>query len=128
MKKLIIDRSRWLRGVKPHEESRLLLPGDGKMCCLGFYALECGFTEQQIHDMGSPADTLDENVASRNDWPSWVFSEDDGGDVHESVNIRHLMSVNDDHTLSEEIREAEIASTFAEEGIDVIFVDGPVTP
>lgn len=35
MDKLIIDRSRWLRG-EGCDASYLLRPADNKMCCLGF--------------------------------------------------------------------------------------------
>ena len=45
--KLIIDRSKWLRGEGP-SRSYLLRAEDGKMCCLGFECLLRGQKEDDI--------------------------------------------------------------------------------
>ena len=45
--KLVIDRATWLRG-EGHEQSYLLRECDGKMCCLGFFALACGLHPERI--------------------------------------------------------------------------------
>ena len=53
MQKLVIDRTRWLRGEGP-EESALLRPTDNKMCCLGFDALRRGLTSDEIKGVEAP--------------------------------------------------------------------------
>ena len=50
--KLTIDRKRWGFGNKGGS----LLNGEGKMCCLGFFALQCGYTRKDIFDKGTPLD------------------------------------------------------------------------
>ena len=51
MKKLIIDRKKWRRGFK--NETRLL--NENGMCCLGFDALNEGFTESDIRNLHYPS-------------------------------------------------------------------------
>jgi hypothetical protein len=53
MLKVVIDRTRWLRGEP--EDSYLLRSEDGKMCCLGFAELAAGATPEEITDSGAPS-------------------------------------------------------------------------
>ena len=51
--KLIIDRDRWARGnfrgkIKSEEVICLRHSFNKSMCCLGFYALQCGYSEEEI--------------------------------------------------------------------------------
>jgi hypothetical protein len=51
MKTLVIDRDKWGRG-QGFIESELLNARTGKMCCIGFLALSCGYTQREITGVG----------------------------------------------------------------------------
>ena len=56
--KFVIDRKRWWRG-KGSNDSRLLIPTTGEMCCLGFRQLATGLQPSDISDMGNPASVVE---------------------------------------------------------------------
>lgn len=116
--KLIIDRQKWYRGNT--DGSKLLRSNDGKMCCLGFYARECGLSEEQIADKGNPA-SVD---ASAMEWGSgsWLFqsADDDHGILSADCNL--LIRTNDCPAESEALREADIQAIFARHGVEVEFI------
>lgn len=111
-KRLVIDRSRWLRAPLAGSASMLFRPSDGKMCCIGFYGRACGYSE---HDMAGNGFPWALSYTAR--WPRWLM---------ESSGAIPLTDVNDAPTLSAADREAKIAAIFAENGVEVVFVDGPV--
>ena len=110
--KLVIDRSTWLRG-EGSDESRLLRSLDGKMCCLGFYSLACGLTDDHICDEATPDEIG--KVAWPEDaqwmWDQWDLSDD----------CEELISTNDLGVLLEQEREQIIATIFAKHGVEVEF-------
>lgn len=132
--KLVIDRSRWLRGEK--DGGRLLRPTDQKMCCLGFFALACGLSKADIDDHGEPQEPFEHNrtlivpdvlkpmvdTETEEDW-------DEDGEPTEKTNYSasnlaaKLMAANDDNDRPESDREAEIARLFSTAGVEVAFVD-----
>lgn len=59
----------WYRGGIP-EESRLLRPLDGKMCCLGFAALDCGVSREAVYNRGYPSEIFSVDF----DWAAWQFA------------------------------------------------------
>lgn len=68
---LTIDRSKWRRGGQSYSNTSgyggtWLLNSEGFMCCLGFDALACGFTEEQIRSCSSP-ESLVNNVLAEED-------------------------------------------------------------
>jgi hypothetical protein len=93
-KVLVIDRTIWLRG-EGGSKSYLLREGDGKMCCLGFDAIEYGFTEEEIEGFGEPCELEHLPRDYRN-------SRCGGAGVTEAINI------NDDPELSDAEREAQL--------------------
>jgi hypothetical protein len=118
--KLVIDRSKWLRGEGANP-SALLRSEDGKMCCLGFYGLACGAKPRDIRDVSAPAD-----LAGRV-FPGWLtrVDSDDGCDsIANSPDAAMLMNINDEIHMSDNQRERELSEIFARHGIDVEFVDG----
>ena len=125
-----IDRSKWLRG-QGSEKSRLLRPSDGKMCCLGFYALACGLKPEEIEERDTPknAGAPYQNCKQA----AWLFHHclDPLSKVSKvtecSGDCYDLMSANDDkanENFTEEEREKAIVSTFAANGVTVKFIDG----
>jgi len=110
--KLIIDRSRWLRG---ESESYLFRPRDNKMCCLGFYGKACGLSEEQMSHQAFPSEV--EGYMTKAPWLA------KGADELRSVSD-FLMLANDSKSLSESDREKKIADIFAQHGVEVEFIDG----
>ena len=115
--KFTIDRKRWLRG-EGSDKSFLLRPSDGKMCCLGFYALACGVSEWTITGASLPrwAHTYPEHA-------QWLFGSRRSA-LCESP-CETLAAINDDmfSITTEAIREEKIVAVFAQYGVEVEFVD-----
>jgi hypothetical protein len=114
--KLVIDRSRWLRGEGPSTSSMIRLR-DEKMCCLGFFGLACGIERDRLLNRLVPT------ILQSPNWPVWLV--DLGGNTTEA---RLLMNTNDSEAMSGAEREAALTAVFASHGVEVEFVDGPVSP
>lgn len=123
---LIIDRDKWARGEYVNSKgaaSTRLLDSDGKMCCLGFYALVCGFKENEIENEGEPGDVPSDK------WPeSCLFSEggnDDGGlSWSQTFWTREAIAINDNPVLDEDEREQELKEHFAKVDVELEFTGG----
>lgn len=100
-----VNRNNWLR---KDENSMLLRPSDGKMCCMGFYALACGATREEI-----------EGKSALNDIDGAVYSEWSTLCDEVAGEYNNLYTVNDE-TGDEE----KITAWLAERGITVTFTDG----
>jgi hypothetical protein len=104
---VVVDRRKWRRGgpkdVQVDGLTRLL-NSQGKMCCLGFYALKVGFTENEIFDKWYP-NTKD---------PRCTITE---GSAHELININDLSS------LPPEERERKLIEAGEKVGIKFSFVN-----
>ena len=107
--KLVINRGRWFRGER--RGSRLRRESDGKMCCLGFHAIACGATPEQITEVAAPADFL---LLQR----GFVYGEN----KLSSQIIAEAIQLNDNVSLSDQEREQRLKRTFAKAGIEVEFV------
>lgn len=120
--KLVIDKSKWLRGEGYHL-SKLHRPHDGRMCCLGFLGTQLGIEQADLSDYGSPA-----YCPAQGAFPEWLFRADPsrsgGRPVTNSELACKLMSTNDDETLTDGMREDDIAWLLATVGVEVEFVDG----
>ena len=112
---LVIVRSKWARGG---EDDTQLLNSAGKMCCLGFYALACGYNPTEIEDYAEP-ETLAKNAcgAVRPGY-KWLLEGKEN-----SPQAMNLMEVNDSTLFTNEHREAFIQTEFAKQGIAVTFED-----
>jgi len=111
---LVIDRSKWLRGSG---NSLLFRPTDGKMCCLGFYGLSCGLTQEDMNGLGAPFEIHGQKW-QENSSANWLFDHHWGCSSY----CYNLMAINDRLDFSEEVREREIAKIFAQHGITVKFI------
>jgi hypothetical protein len=124
MKQLIIDRKKWRTGGDSVELRRLKGPTSlyndmGYSCCLGFYCRKIGGIRNNVLlDVGSPDNlnikdfTKIELLVSRN-------SRDEVYDG--SVFSQEAIDINDDDSLSNEEREADIIEHFKKVDIEVIF-------
>lgn len=106
--KVRIDRSRWLRG-EGSDDSFLLRPRDGRMCCLGFCALAMGLNEDDIRNVYEPEDV--------GRWPEISASE--------STRLDQAMRTNDEVEMCDTDRERELKGHL--DGMfDLEFYDGEV--
>lgn len=120
---LRIDRKKWLRS---EEDSCLIRSSDGKMCCLGFYAVELGIPRKMLIDESSPSDVENDYKINNQDW-QWLVNQ--VCDYKNCSNIANkLMDTNDNRPschdgsqFSVEDQEARIAELFATQGIQVEF-------
>lgn len=115
MRKLEIDRRRWLQGrlAWPHgiNGSLLYRNTDKRMCCLGFMARACGAKVSQIRGRGSP-----ENVPSI-DWPDGMI-----GDGRTNIEaVREVMKLNDDPSITSKQRETRVKRALKAFGFNVVF-------
>lgn len=117
--KLIIDRQTWLRG-EGWDDSFLLRPEDGKMCCLGFLSDQCGVPLKAISDAQTPVDL---SAIHRSLLPEFLFRElEDDRDVH-SKECMELMQINDNQNLDPKEREDKLTEVFTANGIEVQFIN-----
>lgn len=112
-----VDRSKWLRGYGGQCSS---LNATGRryngMCCLGFLAISCGFSEEEIENAVSPEDVSSDKGGL---WPPGILSQ-----AGNNTDIcLELMRFNDTGSLDDSYREEVLRNTFKEIGIEVSFVD-----
>lgn len=105
-KSFTVVRSRWARGGKLGD--RELLNSDGNMCCLGFYGLACGIDREDL---------------SGRCYPAYVPNEERYGPL--ASNCETIANTNDatEAYLADSDREARLTELFAENGIEVTFID-----
>jgi len=115
LKKLVIDRARWIRG-KGYGDSMLYRPQDKNMCCVGFYARQCkDLSVKQIkgrhtlHEIG-----WDLEAALRD--------PKNPGQPHQ------FYKVNDDPTMPSRDREVEPRTMFKRIGVACTFVGKTLGP
>ncbi len=125
MTKLVIDRQRWLRG-EGSGDSCLRRERDGKMCCLGFYCIEAGFTEEDITEKSTPVAIAGFDADMRRlamiD-PLLRNYEDEIVEPSDSELCEELTVINDQQESGETEREARISEKFAEMGVTVEFIN-----
>jgi hypothetical protein len=108
MEKLIIDRTKWLRG-KYH--SGLLL--NGGMCCLGFDCKLHGFTDEDIESIAVPEDihkVAHGIMALPNHLQNSSFTS-------------QAIHINDTAKITDADREAKLIQLFATQNIELEFIN-----
>lgn len=126
VEEFVISRDDWVRG----RQSSLLNP-DGKMCCLGFFSLACGLTEDDILYRGTPADVMEDSnfkfTEILTSEAPWLVEVHDFGDDEPMIcngkDTNYLMEINDDSNTDDKCKEEEIIRIFAENGVKVTFVE-----
>ena len=118
MEKLVIDRTKWLRGegkgqllVPPFSQEGFPEPNGGKMCCLGFECIRLGVSPQKIMGAGMPNIFTDREGLSE-----WLFEVGDS-------DVNNAARTNDNVLLTEPEREQRISEIFALHGVEVEFVN-----
>lgn len=112
MKTLVIDKSQWYRGMI--ESSMLRRPSDGKMCCLGFYALSCGLSKDAITTRRAPSevDSWDTNL---------IKVTPSGTRINSSLCCRLMRYNDDDSGISDAVRQKRLRILFKRLGVKVVF-------
>jgi hypothetical protein len=128
---LVIDRAKWGRG-----EGYGALLRDGKMCCLGFLARECGLGAKTIKGVRAPSDFsryIDDETSipckvrrHQEIWnavlgkikPRAPFKGASEGSDVEGI----LVIINDSEDLTPARRERLLTKEFAKIGVKVTFV------
>ena len=128
--KFTVKRSRWLRGGLP-DESALRVKG-GKMCCVGFYALELGYKPKDILDVSILANLPGESekFPKKSRHPKRVM--DSIYECNDSEIIGRLSKEEEEEVydgngtakkLMDERREEKLTKLFQKIGVTVKFVD-----
>lgn len=106
-----ISRKKWLRG-KGGINSFLFNQFNGKMCCIGFYAMHCGLTVKDILNVTTPGKLrkIGKNIPLK---MSWLLSNKEGNLLGNSPACIDIMGANDDEVLPEWERETKIKEAFA---------------
>lgn len=103
----VVSRATWLRGEGP-DVSRLLRSSDQKMCCLGFACEQLGVKRDIMKDREAP------------------FQLDDVSELFElfsDLDIDKAMVINDDESLTDADREADLRRLWEKAGGVLEFVD-----
>jgi hypothetical protein len=111
-KEFTVKRSEWLRGT---DDGTLRQDIDGKMCCLGFHALACGFSAAALEEAGSmPSDLTDNGYAPDGD-EYYAWSRQPALD--------DIAKNNDSSVLQDSDRELLLRRQFSAIGITIHFED-----
>jgi hypothetical protein len=130
--KLTIDRAKWGRGTG---KGRLLR--DGKMCCLGFLARECGLGPKSISGVEVPSDlgrydkntdtTTPRKVRRHQDvWNTLLVKIKPREPFKDAMKCGDaeavLVTINDSTDLTPARRERLLTKEFAKIGVEVTFI------
>ena len=123
VKKFVVKRSKWYRG-EGDAESRLQT-SKNKMCCLGFYAKECGLKKKDILDIGSPGEVP---YDIKNLWDTFLLESKthfytDEPSISDSSIANDMMEINDNEFITEKERELRLKELFKTQGIKLKFID-----
>lgn len=117
--KLVIDRSKWARGVG--DGVGVLRNSEGKCCVLGFLGEACGVAPERLKSQQYPVSIECSLTKGDPRWPAWVFWN--GGSRQYDIS-----NINDDDGIDDATREKRLTERFAVDGVEVEFVDGAVSP
>jgi hypothetical protein len=122
MKTLTISRKRWLpaKDLKRESSNGVLYRYDGKMCCLGFLARQCGAKVKDIVPNVAMPSRIYKGLGLV--WPDGLLLTSADGRLMDSALADQLARINDDPTLTQRSRERKIKVEFKEIGIAVKFV------
>jgi hypothetical protein len=122
VKSFTVKRSDWGRG-NTGLNSVLYNTDNGKLCCLGFYALSCGLRKQDIKDASSPSYLVNNTYKL---WETKLVRDTTINPRYlNSVDVfacENLMRTNDSELLSDKQRETQLTKQFAKLGIKVKFI------
>ena len=123
MKQLIIDESKWVHGGNNNIlnlGASKLLNDKGNMCCLGFYAKSCKFSDQEILYVGTLGvlkNLVKKNTKGKIVKKVFAYADD------QSPNWEDIaVSINDDRTLTLKSRKLKLINHFKKIKVKLVFV------
>ena len=117
---VVVKRSEWIRG-EGEIKSYLLRSADNKKCCLGFAALACGLSPDDIAARKAPHWVDSARLSCMSGENVFLALTDDY--ILPSPVASQLMEVNDDRTRNDTDRERKITELGAGIGLFFEFVD-----
>lgn len=122
--KVVIDRSRWLRG-EGHTVSVLLRESDGKMCCLGQVLCRLGKTEDQLRGVAAPDSRFrrDRRGEAVPGGPPGLGTPLLDADQVRAKGVNAAMGINDNPSMPDDVRERSLTEILGTLGIELEFVD-----
>jgi len=118
MRRLTIQRSKWLRGAK---DGSCLLNDEGRMCCLGFSArYNFKWAKDDILGVATP-DGYSKKREIYKDCS--LLKESKSGLIVDSEFASSAININDSSLIRGKIREQKLIKLFKENGINLKFVD-----
>lgn len=143
LKKFTIDRAKWRTGgaeggprrpgapetprFLTGEGDTQLLNEEGFMCCLGFFSLSCGYSEEEILNKGEPEE-MDVDYDGLHRYPDWFAKVVSDGDYYEGHYDRvdapaqtQFIEVNDNPYTTPQQKEELVKDLFATHGVEVEF-------
>lgn len=134
-----VDRAKWFQGHGTAISALLLTKAavdepedEGKMCCLGFRALECGHSEDEIRGVQMPH-MLRSAVEHSEDWGAFIQKYPTIKHPDQKNTALHgegtplalaIALVNDNQELSHDSKEAILRQLFRVAGDEIVFVGG----
>lgn len=119
--KFTVDRETWLRGEGP-SDSYLLRGTDRNMCCLGFLAKACAYSDADI--IGSSAPSTVAVLKGVNNFPKSLVELTGSNGLVNSMLCLKIMKANDRLSDDEdESREEKLTRLFKEADIEVEFIN-----
>lgn len=116
-----IDRRTWRRGKLGEGEGQLL-NYEGFKCCLGFVAIQDGVPADSIIRIGLPSGMIfDKNFKSPIFGPNKCISNSDDYYFSDSFLTDEAYKINDDTSISEEMREEALKEIFKRYGHEIQF-------
>jgi hypothetical protein len=121
----VVQRSKWLRGGE--SAYSCLLTTAGHRCCLGFVASQCGVPDGALLKRSTPSviDCRPGHVLTTRISPLLLSLREDQEDGHEYLVDSPLseaaIAINDDGSITEAEREAQLTALFAEHGYALRF-------
>lgn len=117
---LVIDRSKWQRGLPDDfDGDTYLLDQSGMMCCLGFDAIACGIARKRILSVQTPA-----GITGALPW-SYRAGRFSSNTREHTMAVATAMDINDNALIDDPEREALLIPVLKQLGWDdVRFVDG----
>lgn len=124
--KLVIDRSKWLRG-EGSTNSQLRRLSDGKMCCLGFHALACGADKKLITGSTQPLHLCEIRGFKYPSGQTWAGTATPLGSSVDWLGpymFSRLTEINDAANIDDATREAWLIEGFRVlGGVEIEFVN-----
>lgn len=116
--KFTINRSNWRCGsIGPHLHGKgetCMLNQFGQMCCLGHIGRQLGYTPVKMLKKSDPADVPDETSDD-------ILRKKLEGVWKNTELAEEAISINDDESLTDEVREEALIALFAAHGHEIEF-------